>query len=74
MQPDGGFTLERQVLNLMPMLELSLQYLPGARFLPGVALLACSLSLNAQNVIQSSGPGVGARIFNTDAAVLESQQ
>src|SRR5215471_70948 len=44
-----------------------------ARRLPGVFLLVCS-ALPAQSLIQGSGPGATVRIFNTDAAVLESQE
>ena len=44
----------------------------GARVMPGVLLLACG-TLPAQTLIQGSGPGASVRIFNTDAAVLESQ-
>jgi hypothetical protein len=46
--------------------------LSGARMVPGVLLLMCA-SLPAQTIIQGSGPGATVRIFNTDAAVLESQ-
>src|SRR5690348_676074 len=46
--------------------------LSGARMVPGALLLAC-VTLPAQTVIQGSGPGATVRIFNTDAAVLESQ-
>src|SRR6476660_5484350 len=56
----------------MPMFEHSLQWLPGTRVLPVVLILACS-ALSAQTLIQGSGPGDLVRIFNTDAAVLESQ-
>lgn len=56
----------------MPMFEQCVQWLPGARVLPGVLILACS-TLSAQTLIQGSGPGDSVRIFNTDAAVLESQ-
>src|SRR5207248_10765714 len=69
---DIEFTLERQVHNRMPMFERCFQLLRGARFLPGFALLACS-TLPAQSLIQGSGPGASVLIFNTDAAVLESQ-
>jgi hypothetical protein len=44
-----------------------------ARRLPGVFLLVCS-ALPGQSLIQGSGPGETVRIFNTDAAVLESQE
>ena len=43
-----------------------------ARGFTGVFVLACS-ALSAQILIQGSGPGATVRIFNTDAAVLESQ-
>ena len=47
--------------------------LSGARTLSGVLVSAC-LTLPAQTLIQGSGPGASVRIFNTDAAVLESQE
>jgi hypothetical protein len=56
----------------MPMFEHSVHCLAGARVLPGVLLIACS-ALSAQTLIQGSGPASIVRIFNTDAAVLESQ-
>jgi hypothetical protein len=56
----------------MPMSGLGVLSLPDARWLPGVFLLACA-ALPAQTLIQGSGPGATVRIFNTDAAVLESQ-
>jgi len=40
---------------------------------PCVLILVCA-ALPAQTVIQGSGPGSTVRIFNTDAAVLESQE
>jgi len=43
-----------------------------ARRLTCVFVLACG-ALPAQSLIQGSGPGSTVRIFNTDAAVLESQ-
>jgi len=43
-----------------------------ARRLTCVFVLACA-ALPAQSVIPGSGPGSTVRIFNTDAAVLESQ-
>jgi hypothetical protein len=43
------------------------------RWLPGVLLFVCSAA-SAQTLIQGSGPGATVRIFNTDAAVLESQE
>ena len=45
----------------------------GAGAFPGVLVLACA-TLPAQVLIQGSGPGASVRIFNTDAAVLESQE
>lgn len=45
--------------------------LPGA-LLTSAALLVCP-ALRAQTLIQGSGPLAVVRIFNTDAAVLESQ-
>src|SRR5678816_2958086 len=56
----------------MPMFEQGALVLPDVRWLPGVILLVCS-GLPAQTLIQGSGPGSTVRIFNTDAAVLESQ-
>ena len=57
----------------MPMVQHSIPWLPAGRFVPGVLLLACS-TLSAQTLIRGSGPGDTVRIFNTDAAVLESQE
>jgi hypothetical protein len=50
----------------------SLPYM-DPRWLPGVLLFVCSAA-SAQTLIQGSGPGATVRIFNTDAAVLESQE
>jgi hypothetical protein len=41
--------------------------------MPGVFVFLCSAA-SAQTLIQGSGPGATVRIFNTDAAVLESQE
>src|SRR6476620_1045886 len=60
------------MLCRMPMFADGVLPSPAQRFLPGVLLLAC-VTLPAQTLIQGSGPGSTVRIFNTDAAVLESQ-
>jgi len=46
--------------------------LSNARFVPCALFLACS-SLPGQTLMQGSGPAATVRIFNSDAAVLESQ-
>jgi hypothetical protein len=47
--------------------------LSDAGAFPCALILTCA-SLPAQTLIQGSGPGSTVRIFNTDAAVLESQE
>src|SRR5579872_6129912 len=63
--------MEPQVLIRMAMSRGVFRW-SSARVLPCALLVACS-SLPAQSLMQGSGPGAVPRIFNSDAAVLESQ-
>src|SRR5581483_7528430 len=73
--PAGEVTLEQQVLCRMAMFSNGALKLATAQWLAGVLLLLCPAltPVFAQTLIQGSGPGDTVRIFNTDAAVLESQ-
>ena len=45
-----------------------------ARTIPCLCLFALAGALPAQVPMQGSGPGGAVRIFNTDSAILESQE
>ena len=45
----------------------------GARVLPCALLIACA-ALRGQTILVGSGPGAEVHIFNTDSAILETQE